>query len=86
MWIIRVEPRPPVGEADVGRTMMMTTDVHVEIEVMVNIQVNDLCPNHAKQAQLTKVAQETHGHMSACRELWIFLMKGNFSFENTSTN
>ena len=73
-----------MGEADVGRTMM--TDMHVEVKVAVNIQANDLCPNHAKQVQLTKVTQQTHGHVSACRELWIFLTKGNFSFENTSTN
>ena len=73
-----------MGKADIGRMMM--TDVHVEVKVSVDIQVNDLCLNHTKQVQLTKVTQETHGHMSACMELWIFSMKGNFSFENTSTN
>ena len=77
-----------MGEADVGRMMMMMmmTDVQVEVEIVVNIQVNDLHPNHAKQVQLTEVTRETNGHMGACRELWIFLIKGNFSFENTSTN
>ena len=65
-----------MGKADIGRMMMMMmTDVHVEVEVAVDIQVNDLHPNHAKQVQLTKVTQETYGHVSVCRELWIFLMK-----------
>ena len=76
----------PHGKADIGRMMTMMTDMQVEVKVAVDIQVNNLCPNHTKQVQLTKVTRETNGHMSTCRELWIFLMKGNFSFENTSTN
>ena len=75
-----------MGDADVGRMMTMMIDMQVEVEVAVNNQVNDLCPNHAKQVQVTKVTQETHGHASACRKLRIFLIKGNFSFENTSTS
>ena len=42
MWVIRVKARPPMGEAYIGRTMMVTTDIEVEVKVMVNIQVNDL--------------------------------------------